>query len=138
MHYVTFLNSRRLFFFIDAAAFLRMRRKRTDDIRVVYSCAIVFMGISKGDILVREGVHHKNLGDYDGAFSKWSQAEIFFREANRKKELVSVYHLLGYACLDINDYEKSLKSFHYAHEISRDIKYQNGVLRSPFGTGECL
>ena len=51
------------------------------------------MDISKGDILVKEGINNKDLGDYDGAFSKWSQAEVFFRETKRNKALSSVYNL---------------------------------------------
>jgi CHAT domain-containing protein/tetratricopeptide (TPR) repeat protein len=132
MHSVIYLMKRHVVFFL---------------LLVFYGCAqsglttsewfthaqLSSMDISKGDILVKEGINSKDLGDYEGAFSKWSQAEAFFRKTKKDKALVSVHNLFGYAYLDTNDYERSLKYFRSANMISQEINYKDGLLQSLLG-----
>jgi CHAT domain-containing protein/Tfp pilus assembly protein PilF len=91
------------------------------------------MSISKGDILLKEGIKKRDQGDYDGAFSKWFEAAEFYRKHRKEKHLVTVYNLFGYAYLDTNAYDRSLKYFRDAQTLSKKVKYQEGILDSIIG-----
>lgn len=63
------------------------------------------MDITKGDILLKEGMRNRAIGDYDGAFDKWLQAAAFFRETGRNDKLITVLNHMAAGYLEINDYD---------------------------------
>ena len=58
--------------------------------------------VSKGDILVREGMQKNEQGDFEGALGKWREAASFFRDRGNIKKLAGVCLLFASFYLQAN------------------------------------
>ncbi len=94
------------------------------------------MDISKGDILVREGIQKNDQGDFEDALGKWGEAVSFFQNTGNLKKLANVYLLLGSAYLQANHYDESFKHLRQAMEIGEKTGDPHAMVGSLLGLAQ--
>jgi len=81
----------------------------------------------KGKALFCMALVKQSQAKYDDGLNYLKQAEAFFTEANRKKELASTYNTMGLGYLAKNDFAGAIESFIKAvktYEEAKDIRGQ--------------